>query len=95
MTMSSNMFPIRTSGWSKLRTKQREAAIEFSRKLWSHIFDHISPKAIVCLGKDPYESFRRVLIGKGFEESERRTIPSVGTTTRTPSVGMKGEIRKP
>lgn len=77
-TMTSNMFPIRTGGWSKLRKREREKAIEFSRKLWSHMFDRISPKAIVCLGKDPYQCFRRVLTNKGFKEAERSKEYRVG-----------------
>ncbi len=82
-TMTSNMFPIRTGGWSKIGKVEQKKAIDFSSKLWFHIFDHISPSVIVCIGKPPYECFRRVLLNKGYTETERPKERRVGLKNDT------------
>jgi hypothetical protein len=67
-TMAANFCPFRSPSCDALPKKAQ--SVDFSRRLWSYLFGHISPSVIICLTDIPFRHFEEVLRGKGYRRIE-------------------------
>ncbi len=72
-TLATNFCPFRSPSWDRLQ-KKRESVM-FSKRLWSSIFEHISPRVIICLTHTPFYHFEDVLRHKGFVRTDALQEP--------------------
>ncbi len=67
-TLATNFCPFRSPSWDRL--PRRGESVVFSKRLWSSIFEHISPRVIICLTGTPFDHFEDVLVRKGFVRTD-------------------------
>lgn len=72
-TLATNFCPFRSPSWDRLHRKAESVA--FSKRLWSSVFEHISPMVIVCLTDTPFDHFENVLRRKGFRKTDALQEP--------------------
>lgn len=69
-TLTSNFCPFRSPSWP-LNHRQEES-MAFSFRLWTRMFQYISPSVLICMSRNPsHKYFRKVLNNKGYIETER------------------------
>ena len=69
-TLAANFCPFRSPDWKSL--SNRKEAVEFSRTLWTRIFDEFTPQLILTMSGLSYNQLKRVL-GRDPEESSLPT----------------------
>lgn len=72
-TLATNFCPFRSPSWDRLPRKAESVA--FSERLWTSVFEHISPRVIIRLTGTPFEHFEDVLRRKGFERTDTQKEP--------------------